>query len=137
MNAMDSATRTWVHNKFVPTAHQPLGRRCCDRRGYDHCFWWPWTWFFELPGDVIGKLTLGYVGLDGQAWRVSYPGIKPHGGFLDPEFGLVVAYTHGPKQFEINFEKENLAASKLNGTNSWIDFTTDKPKLLEEATLKT
>ncbi len=64
----------------------------------------PWTWFFLISENVIGKLTLGHVGLDGQAWRISYPGLVPHGGFLDPEYGLVVAYAHGPKNFVMRYE---------------------------------
>ncbi len=131
MNKMDADTRVWVHKKFGPL-HINHSE---DGTGIDEVMTivsgGPWTWFFELPGDVIGKLTFGYVGLDGEAWRVSYPGINPHGGFLNPEFGLVVAYAHGPEQFTIHFDEENLAGSKLNGTNSWIDMSGDAPKLLD------
>lgn len=131
MNAMDDATRVWVHGKFSPlhVNHTEEGV------GIDEVMTivsgGPWVWFFELPGDVIGKLTLGYVGLDGEAWRISYPGLKPHGGFLDPEFGLVVAYAHGPEQFIMHFDEENIAGSKLNGTNAWVDFSGPAPKLLD------
>ncbi|KUJ81203.1 hypothetical protein [Ruegeria profundi] len=130
MNKMDAETRAWVHNKFGPlhVNHTDEGV------GIDEVMTivsgGPWVWFFELPGDVIGKLTLGYVGLDGEAWRISYPGIKPHGGFLDPEFGLVVAYAHGPEQFEMRFDADNIAGSRLNGTNAWIDTSGSKPLLL-------
>lgn len=91
----------------------------------------PWTWFFLLPGDVIGKLTLGYVGLDGSGWRISYPGLVPHGGYLDPEYGLVVAYAHGPKNFVMRYEELSVQGAELLGTNSWIDFTGKEPKLLD------
>jgi len=91
----------------------------------------PWTWFFLLPGDVIGKLTLGYVGLDGPGWRISYPGLVPHGGYLDPEYGLVVAYAHGPKNFVMRYEDPSVEGAELLGTNSWIDLTGEIPKLLD------
>jgi hypothetical protein len=91
----------------------------------------PWTWFFLLPDDVIGKLTLGYVGLDGPGWRISYPGLGPHGGYLDSEYGLVVAYAHGPKNFVMRYEDPSVEGAKLLGTNSWIDFSGKTPKLLD------
>jgi hypothetical protein len=43
----------------------------------------PYTWFFVLPQDVVGKLRFGKVGERGLAWRISYPGLVPHGGFFD------------------------------------------------------
>ena len=131
MNKMDAGTRAWVQNRFGPL-HINHSE---DGVGIDEVMTvvsgGPWVWFFELPGNVTGKLTLGYVGLDGEAWRISYPGIRPHGGFLDPEFGLVVAYAHGPDQFTIHFDEENLAGSSLVGTNPWIDQSGDAPKLLD------
>ena len=69
----------------------------------------PWTWFFLLPNDVIGKLALGYVGLDGPGWRISYPGIVPHGGYLDSESGLIVAHAHGPKNFVMRYEDPSVS----------------------------
>ncbi|NRA62042.1 MAG: hypothetical protein HRU25_14305 [Psychrobium sp.] len=90
-----------------------------------------WTWFFLLPDNVIGKLTLGHVDIGGQAWRISYPGLVPHGGFLDSEYGLVVAYAHGPKNFVMRYEDPSVKGSELLETNSWIDFTGKIPKLLK------
>jgi len=91
----------------------------------------PWTWFFALPDNIIGKLTLGHVGLAGQAWRISYPGLGPHGGFLDSEYGLVVAYAHGPKNFVMRYEEPSVKNAELLGINSWIDFSGKTPKLLD------
>ncbi|WP_085909264.1 hypothetical protein [Kiloniella majae] len=131
MRAMDADTRVWAQNKFGPLHinHSKEGV------GIDEVMTivsgGPWVWFFELPGNVTGKLTFGYVDLDGAAWRVSYPGIRPHGGFLDPEFGLVIAYAHGPEEFIIHFDEKNLAGSKLVGTNPWIDQSGVTPKLLD------
>ena len=91
----------------------------------------PWTWFFVLPDNVIGKLTLGHVGLDGPGWRISYPGLGPHGGFLDAEYGLVVAYAHGPKNFVMRYEEPSVSGAHLLGTNPWIDFSSTTPELLD------
>ncbi len=97
----------------------------------------PWTWFFWLPDNVIGKLTLDHVGLDGQAWRISYPGLVPHGGFLDADYGLVVAYAHGPEKFVMRYEEPNVNGAELLGTNSWIDFSSEVPKLLDTVSIST
>jgi len=91
----------------------------------------PWTWFFLLPDNVIGKLTLGHVGLDGSGWRISYPGLVPHGAFLDPEHGLVVAYAHGPKNFVMRYEEPSIEGAVLLGKNSWLDISGKIPKLLD------
>lgn len=91
----------------------------------------PWTWFFALPNDVVGKLTLGHVGLDDQAWRISYPGLVVHGAYLDAEYGLVVAYAHGPEKFVMRYEEPSIEGTRLLNTNPWIDFSGDKPRLLD------
>jgi len=91
----------------------------------------PWTWFFALPDNIVGKLTLGHVGLAGQAWRISYPGLGLHGAFLDSEYGLVVAYAHGPKNFVMRYEEPSVKNAELLGINSWIDFSGKTPKLLD------
>ncbi|NQV80073.1 MAG: hypothetical protein HQ495_05925 [Alphaproteobacteria bacterium] len=93
----------------------------------------PWTWFFLLSDKVIGKLTLGHVGLDGPAWRISYPGLRPHGAFLDSDYGLVVAHAHGPENFVMRYEEPSIDGNELLGTNSWIDFSGDTPRLLASA----
>ncbi|MEH6346709.1 MAG: hypothetical protein V7785_16570 [Bermanella sp.] len=90
-----------------------------------------WTWFFVLPNNVIGKLTLGHVDIGGQAWRISYPGLVPHGGFLDSKYGLVVAYAHGPKNFVMRYEDPSVVSAELLGTNSWVDLSGKTPKLLK------
>lgn len=89
------------------------------------------TWFFRLPDDVVGKLTLGYVSMDGQAWRISYPGLGPHGALLNSEHGLVVAYTHGPKNFVMRYDEPSVEGTKTLGTNPWIDLTGERPQLLD------
>lgn len=92
----------------------------------------PWTWFFVLPNNVVGKLTLGHVKIDGLGWRISYPGISPHGGFLDSEYGLVVAFAHGPEKFVMRYEEPTVKLDKWMGKNPWIDFSGETPKLLKK-----
>ncbi|RBW54379.1 hypothetical protein DS884_17940 [Tenacibaculum sp. E3R01] len=93
----------------------------------------PWTWFFVLPNNIVGKLTLGHVKIDGLGWRISYPGISPHGGFLDSEYGLVVAFAHGPERFVMRYEEPTVKLDKWMGKNPWIDFSNkEAPKLLEK-----
>ncbi|RSC92815.1 hypothetical protein EI424_13525 [Tenacibaculum singaporense] len=93
----------------------------------------PWTWFFVLPNNVVGKLTLGHVGINDLGWRISYPGLGPHGGYLDAEYGLVVAFAHGPEKFVMRYEEPTVKLSKWMGKNPWIDFSGDAPKLLERS----
>jgi hypothetical protein len=92
----------------------------------------PYTWFFVLPGNVVGKLTFGHVGESGHAWRISYPGLVPHGGYFDAEYGLVVAYAHGPKHFVMRYEDPSVQGAETLGKNPWIDFSQETPQLLSK-----
>lgn len=92
----------------------------------------PWTWFFVLPNNNVGKLTLGNVDINHLGWRISYPGLGPHGGFFDAENGLVVAFAHGPEKFEMSYEEPTVELSKWMGKNPWIDFSGKTPKLLDK-----
>ncbi len=91
-----------------------------------------WTWFFVLPDNTTAKLTLGYVPADGKAWRISYPGLVPHGGFFDAPYGLVVAYAHGPEHFVMRYEEPAVQGAETLGGNPWIDFNAEKPVLFTE-----
>lgn len=91
----------------------------------------PYTWFFVLNHNVVGKLRLGTVAEDGKAWRLSYPGLVPHGGYFDAQDGLVVAYAHGPKHFVMRYDDPSVEGFEALGDNPWIDFTTEKPRLLD------
>jgi len=90
----------------------------------------PYTWFFVFPGNIVGKLRFGTVEADGPAWRISYPGLVPHGGFFDAEQGRVVAYAHGPKHFVMRYADPSVDGYETLGDNPWIDFTADLPRLL-------
>jgi hypothetical protein len=92
----------------------------------------PYTWFFVLPDNVVAKLRFGVVPLNGKAWRISYPGLVPHGGYFDAEDGLVVAYAHGPKHFVMRYEDPSVDGYKALGNNPWIDFSGERPRLLDD-----
>ena len=90
----------------------------------------PYTWFFVLEDNVVGKLRFGAVDGDRKAWRISYPGLVPHGGFFDAANGLVVAYAHGPRNFVMRYDDTRVKGRETLGTNPWIDFTGERPALL-------
>lgn len=93
----------------------------------------PYTWFFVLDDNVVGRLHLGKVHENGQAWRISYPGLVPHGGYFDADHGLVVAYAHGPRQFVMRYDDASVEGHELLGENPWIDFSGKAPRLLGHA----
>ncbi|WPL11972.1 hypothetical protein Thiosp_02110 [Thiorhodovibrio litoralis] len=92
----------------------------------------PYTWFFVFENNVVGKLRFGKVHANGEAWRISYPGLVPHGGYFDAPHGLVVAHAHGPKHFIMRYEDESVQGDETLGDNPWIDFTQEPPVLLEQ-----
>jgi hypothetical protein len=94
----------------------------------------PYTWFFVFEDNVVGKLHFGKVHEDGRAWRISYPGLVPHGGYFDAPHGLVVAYAHGPKHFVMRYADKSVEGHETLGDNPWIDFSKDEPVLLDRMT---
>ena len=94
----------------------------------------PYTWFFLFEDNVVGKLHFGKVDEDGKAWRISYPGLVPHGGYFDAPHGLVVAYAHGPKHFVMRYEDASVQGHETLGDNPWIDFSKDEPVLSDHVT---
>ncbi|CAQ82158.1 hypothetical protein [Photorhabdus asymbiotica] len=92
----------------------------------------PLTWFFVLPDGVTVRLTIDHVGLDDSAVRLSYPGLGIHEGFLDAEQGLIIAYAHGPETFVMRYDEPSVSHSELLGTNPWIDFSSNTPKLFKK-----
>jgi hypothetical protein len=130
MRAMDAATTAFIQRKF--------GRLHVNSSeagvGIDEVMTivsgGPYTWFFVLPDDVVGKLRFGRVGERGLAWRISYPGLVPHGGFFDATDGLVVAYAHGPASFVMRYEDPSVEGAATLNDNPWIDFTKERPVLL-------
>jgi hypothetical protein len=66
-----------------------------------------------------------------MAWRISYPGLVPHGGYFDAAAGLVVAFAHGPEHFVMRYEDKGVKGWETLGDNPWIDFSKDDPVLLQ------
>jgi hypothetical protein len=93
----------------------------------------PYTWFFVLDDNVVGKLRLGTVDEGDKAWRISYPGLVPHGGYFDAPAGLVVAYAHGPEHFVMRYEAPSVPGHETLGGNPWVDFSGPSPALLDDA----
>ena len=87
---------------------------------------------FCIARQCCRKITLGHVKVDGLGWRIRYPGLGPHGGFFDAEYGLVVAFAHGPEKFVMRYEDPSVKLDKWMGKNPWIDFSDNTPKLLEK-----
>jgi hypothetical protein len=92
----------------------------------------PYTWFFTLGQDAVGKLNLGEVRPGDAAWRLSYPGLVPHGGFFDAPHGLVVAHAHGPRTFVMRYDEPDVEGAATLADNPWIDFSGAQPKLLSQ-----
>jgi len=91
----------------------------------------PYTWFFALKNNVVAKLRLGRVDGSGPAWRISYPGLIPHGGFFDASDGLVVAHAHGPDVFVMRYDALLIEGASILNQNPWIDFSGPRPVLLD------
>ena len=92
----------------------------------------PYTWFFVFANGSVGKLRFGEVLEGGTAWRISYPGLVPHGGYFDAPNGLVVAYAHGPRHFVMRYDDRSVEGFETLGDNPWIEFSVPEPELLEE-----
>lgn len=130
MKALDRATTAFIQRKF--------GRLHVNSSdagvGIDEVMTivsgGPYTWFFVFPQDVVGKLRFGRVGERGVAWRISYPGLVPHGGFFDAPDGLVVAHAHGPDSFVMRYEDPSVDGAATLDDNPWIDFAGEQPRLL-------
>lgn len=82
----------------------------------------PWTWYFLLQDEVVVELRMSRVDSNDRGWRLSYPGLTPHGGNFHAESGLCVAYITGPEVWTMRYEAPGLPGEKMLGTNPWIDF---------------
>jgi hypothetical protein len=83
----------------------------------------PWTWYFLLADDVVGELQMARVAPGGPGWRLSYPGLTPHGGYFHANDGLVVAYITGPEEWQMRYRAPSLPGAAMLGKNPWIDFS--------------
>jgi hypothetical protein len=82
----------------------------------------PWTWYFLLKDNVVVELQMSRVESGGRGWRLSYPGLTPHGRHFHAEDGLCIAYITGPTVWTMRYEAHGLAGAEMLGKNPWIDF---------------
>ena len=92
----------------------------------------PWAWFFMLPNKVILKVLIEKIPDEGPGWQLCYNGINPHAALMNPEYGLVVAYATRPEVWTLYQSDLDINGSELLGTNSWIDFSSKRPVLLNK-----
>lgn len=83
----------------------------------------PWTWYFLVDSDGVVELEMSRVDPEGPGWRLSYPGLTPHGGHFHAVDGLCVAYITGPAVWQMRYEAPGLAGAEMLGENPWIDFS--------------
>lgn len=83
----------------------------------------PWTWYFLLDNDVAVELRMSSVSPAGPGWRLLYPGLAPHGGHFNAEWGLCIAYITGPETWKMRYEFPQATRSSMLGTNPFVDFT--------------
>lgn len=90
----------------------------------------PFTWFFRNPDPELGvmMLTIPAVAAGSPGFRVCYPGLTPHGAFLSPAAGLIVAYITGPPVWNMQYADGDLSA------NPWVDADAEVPVLLDSPT---
>jgi hypothetical protein len=93
----------------------------------------PFTWFFVLDDGVVGKVRFSAVEEGDRGWRISYPGLVPHGGYFDAAHGLVVANAHGPRTFVMRYTDDRVRSPERLNDNPWIDFSADPPRLLDQS----
>lgn len=91
----------------------------------------PFTWMFVLPDAVVVRLTVGPA-TEETSIRLSYPGMGIHAGYMDAKQGLVVAYAHGPEEFDMHYDEPTAPNPQLLNTNPWVDFSGDMPTLFDK-----
>ncbi len=85
----------------------------------------PWTWYFQLTKGVTVELQMAKVMPGEKAWRLSYPGLTPHGAYFHAEEGLCIAYITGPKIWTMRYEAAGFENAEMLGENPFIDFTSE------------
>jgi hypothetical protein len=85
----------------------------------------PWRWYFLLADAAVVELRIPRVDPAGAGWRLSYPGLTPHGGHFLAEDGLCIAYITGPTAWTMRYKAPGLPGETMLGKNPWIDFETD------------
>lgn len=82
----------------------------------------PWTWYFQVEDNVAVELHMARVEPGAQAWRLSYPGLTPHGAYFHSEVGLCIAYITGPETWTMRYQAPIASGADMLGENPFIDF---------------
>ena len=82
----------------------------------------PWTWYFQVEDDVAVELQMARVEPGEKAWRLSYPGLTPHGAYFHSETGLCIAYITGPETWTMRYQAPIASGAGMLGENPFIDF---------------
>jgi hypothetical protein len=82
----------------------------------------PWTWYFQLKNQLVVELQMERVAPGEPAWRLSYPGLVPHGAYFHAQDGLCIAYITGPQTWTMRYEAPVLTGADMLGKNPWINF---------------
>ncbi|MDJ0947729.1 MAG: hypothetical protein QNJ94_02315 [Alphaproteobacteria bacterium] len=82
----------------------------------------PWTWYFQVEDNVAVELQMARVEPGEQAWRLSYPGLTPHGAYFHSEVGLCIAYITGPETWTMRYQAPIASGADMLGENPFIDF---------------
>ncbi|QEM82515.1 hypothetical protein [Halomonas binhaiensis] len=91
----------------------------------------PFTHFFTID-DVVVRVDIAEIDTNGKAIRLSYSGLNPHAALMSPEHGLIFAFAHGPKEFDMQFEDSSISHPELMDTNPWVDYSLEVPKLIDK-----
>lgn len=88
----------------------------------------PFTWFFRNPDPELGvmKLSIPEVAPGSAGFRICYPGLTPHGAFMSPANGVIVAYITGPPVWHMKYADGELSQ------NPWVDADAEFPVLLDD-----
>lgn len=92
----------------------------------------PFTHFFAMDDGAVVRVDIAEIGPESDAIRLSYSGLNPHAALMSAEHGVIVAFAHGPKEFDMLFEDPSIEYPELMDTNPWIDYSSETPQLLNK-----
>lgn len=93
----------------------------------------PYNFFFVLPDGVVTKIYIDKVTSKDQAVRLCYSGLTLHAALMNADYGLIVAFACGPKEFDQVFDDPSVNYPALSNTNPWINYDQEIPRLLTTA----
>ena len=91
----------------------------------------PYRWGFTLNDGTVIRFQVNKIGGKDKAVRVSYAGLGMHAGIIDAKHGVMISYAHGPEEFVMRYDSPKTPYAQLLGTNQWIDYSEDMPKVLD------